>query len=299
MVSGEELARWREKSRQEALTLSISPEEIDWLLIALGAFSPLSLRLGTYETQAHIPLRVSLEELTQLWEKRLKERVPVQYLVGETPWRDLILKVSPAVLIPRPETELMVELALNQVGERFKTGHWVDLGTGSGAIALGLTKVLPNATIHAVDNSADALKIAQENAQSLGLLSNIHFYQGSWFSPLTHLQGKISVMVSNPPYIPTATLRELQPEVLHHEPTTALDGGKDGLVAIRHLIEIAPQFLHSGGLWVIEMGAEQGKIVAELLKNNGNYENIEISTDLAGIERFALASVKKSSRRPL
>ena len=287
MVSGWELARWRENSRERAIELSISPQEVDWLLESLTDLTPLSLRLETYKTASEIPLRLSWTELTQLWEKRLTDRVPVQYLVGETYWRDFTLNVSPAVLIPRPETEMILEIALDQADERLKTGHWVDLGTGSGAIALSLAKALPNAMISAVDHSPEALAIAKANAQKHNLANKIQFYQGSWFSPLQHLEGKISVMVSNPPYIPTATLDTLQPEVTQHEPIMALDGGKDGLDAIRHLIETAPQFLHSGGLWLIEMEARQGKIVQQLLEENGNYHQIKIIKDIAGRERFA------------
>lgn len=293
MVSGLELAHWREKSRQVAVAHSISPQEVDWLLQALTGLTPLSLRLETYKMRSEIPLQGGWEKLRQLWEKRLQQRVPVQYLVGETPWRDLQLKVSPGVLIPRPETEIIVEIALDRAGELLKKGHWVDLGTGSGAIALSIAQALPEATIHAVDCSREALSIAQENAHQLELTQNIEFHLGSWFSPLTHLQGDISVMVSNPPYIPTATLSQLQPEVAQHEPTMALDGGNDGLDAIRHLMATAPKFLHNEGLWVIEMGADQGELVKELLTQTGNYDNIEIIKDLAGIPRFAVACMRK------
>ncbi len=294
MVSGLELARWRQESKNRAIALSIPPQEVDWLLESLAGLSPLSLRLESYKTDAEISLRVSFSELKQLWEKRIQDRIPVQYLVGETPWRDLNLKVSPAVLIPRPETEMLVDLALNDGADIFPRGHWVDLGTGSGAIALSLAKALPNAKIHAVDHSPEALAIARENAVNLGLVNQIEFHQGSWFSPLSHLKGEIHVMVSNPPYIPTATLAELQPEVRQHEPLTALDGGNDGLDAIRHLIDTAPKFLHSGGLWLIEMEARQGDAVKALLTQNGHYQQITIQKDLAGIERFALAYVRKS-----
>jgi len=291
MVSGQELARWREESRNQALALAISPQEVDWLLQALTGLTPLSLHLQSYKMDSDIPLSVSFTELIQLWEKRIKERIPVQYLVGETPWRDFSLQVSPGVLIPRPETEMLVEIALDRASNELKQGHWVDLGTGSGAIALALAQTLPEATIHAVDNSPAALTIAQQNAQNLGIANRIQFDEGSWFSPLTHLQGKISVMVSNPPYIPTATLGELQPEVAQHEPHNALDGGEDGLVAIRHLINTAPQFLHATGFWLTEIGAGQASAVEQLLKDNGNYHNIQISQDLAGIERFASAYI--------
>ncbi|MFP4338070.1 MAG: peptide chain release factor N(5)-glutamine methyltransferase [Halothece sp.] len=293
MVSGLELSRWREQSRKQAVAQSISPQEVDWLLQAWAGLTPLSLRLETYKMRSEIPLRGGWEGLRELWEKRLQQRVPIQYLVGEMSWRDLQLKVSPAVLIPRPETEMIVEIALDRAGHLFQTGHWVDLGTGSGAIALALAQALPQATIHAVDCSSEALKIAQENTHQLGLTDNIEFHLGSWFSPLTHLQGDIRVMVSNPPYIPTATLSQLQPEVAQHEPKMALDGGNDGLDAIRHLMTTAPKFLQNEGLWVIEMGADQGELVKELLTQTGNYYNIEIIKDLAGIPRFAVACMRK------
>ncbi len=291
MSSAQELARWREQTRQQALSQSISPEEVDWLLQAVTGLTPLQLRLNQYPPE----VAISLQQLTQLWEKRVNQRVPVQYLVGETPWRDINLTVSPGVLIPRPETEQIIDIALDAAGEAFQNGHWVDLGTGSGAIALALAKAVPDATIHAVDNSEDALSIAQQNAQQLGLESNIHFYQGCWFSPLAHLQGKISVMISNPPYIPSGMLKELQPEVAQHEPQSALDGGEDGLAAIRHLIATAPAFVHEGGVWLTEIMKGQAETLYQLLVENGNYTQIHFIQDFAGIERFALAYVSNSS----
>jgi len=295
MVSGREFALWQEKSRQDAIALSIPPQEVDWLIESLAGLTPLQLRLASAQASAELSLRIPFSDLKQLWEKRLQKRIPVQYLVGETPWRDFLLKVSPAVLIPRPETELLPEIALDQANDELRKRHWVDLGTGSGAIALTLANALPDAIIHAIDNSLEAIAIAQENAQRYHLENRIQFHHGSWFSPLSHLQGKIGAMVSNPPYIPTATLAELDPEVVQHEPKTALDGGKDGLDAIRHLIDTAPKFLQNGGLWLIEMEAREGEAVQQLLRENGNYHKIEIRQDLAGIDRFALAYVKKAA----
>lgn len=194
-------------------------------------------------------------------------------------------------MIPRPETECLIDLAVAAVqnsDRNLEQGHWVDLGTGSGAIALGLAAALPAAIIHAVDYSSDALAIAQKNAQNLGA-NSIKFYQGSWWQPLEFLKGQVSGMVANPPYIPTSLVPQLQPEVANHEPFLALDGGSDGLNCIRHLIETSPVYLQPGGVWLIEMMAGQAEIVTELLQNQGNYCNIEIHADLAGIERFALA----------
>ena len=131
--------------------------------------------------------------------------------------------------------------------------------------------------------------MARENARNLGLVNRIEFHQGSWWTPLKAWQGQIRGMVSNPPYIPKAQLAQLQLEVVRHEPHLALDGGRDGLQAIRHLVEVAPNYLISGGIWLIEMMAGQASTVVEMLKAQGEYHQIEILTDLAGIERFALA----------
>jgi release factor glutamine methyltransferase len=293
MVSGEELWRWREKAKKEAIDAEIPPAEVDWLLQEISSLNSLELRLESFKQRESIFLSRSLSELTNLWQKRLQERLPVQYLVGTTPWRNFSLKVSPSVLIPRPETEYIIDLAASAVREsraqEMSCGNWVDLGTGSGAIAIGLADILPEAKIHAVDCSAEALAIARENALKLGFGERIKFYHGSWWSPLAELKNRVSGMVSNPPYIPTDTVTQLQPEVAKHEPYLALDGGSDGLDCIRHLIETAPDYLHSGGVWLIEMMAGQAETVDRMLRADGRYTKIQIFPDLAGIDRFAFA----------
>jgi release factor glutamine methyltransferase len=290
-VEGQALADWRKKAQAEAIAAQIAPEEVDWLLQHCTDLDKLSLRLGTFAGKDRIACTYSLTVLNQIWQRRIVERCPIQYLVGAAPWRHFLLQVSPSVLIPRPETELLIDLVLAQVRHypALATGNWVDLGTGSGAIALGLASVLPQASIHAVDQSTDALAIAVSNAQKYDLADRIQFYQGFWWQPLTTLRGKIAGMVSNPPYIPSSDLPGLQPEVAHHEPRLALDGGEDGLTAIRYLINTAPAYLQSQGLWLIEMMAGQAPQVETLLREQGSYDAIQIFKDLAGIERFALA----------
>jgi len=291
IINGEDLAIWRQKAKNLAQQADIDPSEVDWFVQALTELDRLSLRLESFRSQIAINCPYSVAQLSDLWQRRLDERIPVQYLVGKTPWRDLTLKVTPDVLIPRPETEYIIDLAMATVRENsgLMQGHWVDLGTGSGAIAIALAKAFPKAKIHAVDQSEKALIIAQENAQSENVCDRIHFYHGSWWSPLTAFKGKIRGLISNPPYIPQAMIANLQPEVLRHEPQMALDGGEDGLEAIRYLVESSPDYLQSGGIWLIEMMAGQGESVAQLLKANGNYDNIEIIDDLARRDRFALA----------
>ncbi|NJO41749.1 MAG: peptide chain release factor N(5)-glutamine methyltransferase [Cyanobacteria bacterium CRU_2_1] len=291
-VSGLDLWHWRQDAKKQAIDAHLPAEEVDWLLQEITEIDRLSLHLESFKDQTTIGLRVPLSDLTHRWQQRLEARVPVQYLTGTTPWRSFSLRVSPAVLIPRPETEYLIDLAVLAVKRRTPAliqGHWADLGTGSGAIAIGLAAAFPSATVHAVDSSADALAIAQDNAQRLELGDRIQFHHGSWFEPLTFLKNNLSGMVANPPYIPSSLIPTLQPEVAHHEPRLALDGGEDGLDSIRHLVATAPDYLVSGGIWLTELMAGQAEAVVQLLKAQGYYQEIQIHKDLAGIDRFVSA----------
>ncbi|BAY35927.1 protoporphyrinogen oxidase [Nostoc sp. NIES-2111] len=297
VVSGLQLWQWRTRATQSAIAHNVPVVEVDWLLQEIAGLDRLALRLESFKDWSEIAIGLSLDELNQLWQRRLSDRLPVQYIAGVTPWRKFKLTVSSAVLIPRPETECLIDLAVAAVADselapQLQQGHWVDLGTGSGAIALGLADTFREATIHAVDYSREALAIAEQNACNLGLIERIKFYQGRWWEPLNLLKGQVSGMVSNPPYIPSNVVPTLQPEVVNHEPHLALDGGTDGLDAVRHLVEVAPSYLQPGGIWLIEMMAGQAEAVKTLLQQQGNYENIQIHADLAGIERFALARIQ-------
>lgn len=295
-VSGFQLWQWRNAAIKSAIATDVSPYEVDWLLQEIAGLDQLALRLESFKDWSKISLKLPLDDLDHLWLRRLNDRLPVQYIAGVTPWRRFQIMVSSAVLIPRPETESLIDLAYSAVMKRnpcLQQGDWADLGTGSGAIAFGLADVFKTATIHAVDCSFDALAIAQKNAQNLSLADRIRFYQGSWWEPLQSLKGNISGMVSNPPYIPTSTVLTLQPEVVNHEPHLALDGGADGLNCIRHLIDISTSYLRPGGVWLVEMMAGQADTVREMLQNQGSYCDIEIHPDLAGIERFAVAYKKE------
>ena len=292
-ISGKELYCWYQKAKQEAIANSIDPYDLDWLLQTVTKLSSLSIRTGSFQNQARINSRKSLSELNRLWQLRLQERLPVQYLAETVFWRRFQLKVTPAVLIPRPETELIIDLVKEAVKDNNfplePMQNWVDLGTGSGAIALGLADSFSLSTIHGVDRSLEALEVARHNAIALGLADNIRFYHGSWWDELKSFQGKISGMISNPPYIPTEELKQLQPEVFRHEPHLALDGGRDGLDDIRYLIESAPQYLISGGIWLVEIMVGQSKVVTDLLIQQGEYYDIKVFPDLNGIDRFVLA----------
>lgn len=287
-ISGQELSQWRQQAIADLEQAQLSAKEVDIFLQAVTDLDTLSLRLQSFREREKIPLSYSWSEITKRWQKRLQTRVPLQYLLESVVWRNFILKVSPAVLIPRPETELLIDI----VGETVRGeegGIWVDMGTGSGAIAIGLASILTKAEIYAVDYSQTALAIAKENIIKTGFADRIILEQGSWWTPLGKWKGQISGMLSNPPYIPSAEILDLQIEVREHEPRLALDGGEDGLTALRYLVATAPDYLRSGGLWLVEMRAGQGEKVAQMLENQGNYRQIQIINDLAGFDRFVLA----------
>ena len=292
-ISGTQLYLWRQKAIALAQISGIPPKEIDWLLRETTDLDSLSLRLESFKQRESISSKKSLSELESLWQLRLEKRLPVQYLLGVAHWRNFSLAVSPDVLIPRPETETLIDIALDAIAaspnRELSSGNWVDLGTGSGAIALGLAEVLPQAKIYAVDYSENALAIAKKNAVNLGFAERIEFTQGWWWSPLARLRGQVAGMVSNPPYIPSLLVGQLQPEVALHEPLLALDGGEDGLDHIRYLVQTSPDYLQRGGVWLIEAMIGQTEAISQILQQQGSYENIKFFSDLAGIDRFVLA----------
>ena len=293
-ISGEKLYHWRQWAIALGQTHQIDTYEVDWLLQGFTPLSSLSLKLGDYRSLSNVCCRLTLEELSDSWKKRVIERVPVQHIVGEVPWRNLMLKVSPHVLIPRPETELIIDITeklvtSSPIKEQLVTGRWVDVGTGSGAIALSLATTFPEAAVHAIDISPEALKIARHNAQRNNLSHCIIFHQGSWLTPLIHAQATLSGIITNPPYIPTQVISTLQPEVANHEPHLALDGGTDGLDPIRTLIEQGAILLRTGGFFLTEIMYDQAEAVCESLSQSGCYASITTHSDLSGLNRFVSA----------
>ncbi|NEQ52293.1 MAG: peptide chain release factor N(5)-glutamine methyltransferase [Leptolyngbya sp. SIO3F4] len=282
--------QWRLQAQADAKKANIPTYEVDWILQGISDLSQTDLSLELYRGRSAVTLRYSLDWLTQQWQCRLAERVPVQYLVGEMPWRDLMLTVTPDVLIPRPETELMVEIVQAWVEQQGISTPmiWADLGTGSGAIAISLAKAFPNVEVLAVDISEAALDIAFGNAQR-NHVKNIQFHQSNWLDALGDWQGKLSGIVTNPPYIPSKVLPNLDPEVTNHEPHQALDGGNDGLDDIRLLVDQSRTFLRPGGFWLTEHMQGQAATISNLLASKEAYEDIQIHKDLAGIERFVSA----------
>ncbi len=232
---------------------------------------------------AHPERCLNADEYSQyqvLLQRRLRGE-PVAYILGEREFFGLKLKVTPATLIPRPDTELLVELALQHLTNTAES-RVLDMGTGTGAIALAIAHERPAVPVLGVDASAAALQVAQENAQVLGL-TNAHFVQSNWFSALAG-QG-FELIVSNPPYIAAADEHLSQGDV-RFEPATALASGADGLDDIRHIVSHAGDYLQPGGWLLLEHGYDQAGRVRTLLQQAG-FDAVFSACDLAGIERVS------------
>jgi release factor glutamine methyltransferase len=195
--------------------------------------------------------------------RRRSEGTPVAYLVGKKEFFSLPLKVTPAVLIPRPDTETVVVEFLSRWKGRDGV-RCVDIGTGSGAIALACTSQHKSARFLALDISPEALAIARENAEKLGLADRVEFRQGDLLEPVAG-DGPFHAILSNPPYIPSRVIPTLEPGVRDHEPHQALDGGEDGLCVVARLIEQAAPLLVPGGDLILEIGTEQEQPVRDLI----------------------------------
>jgi release factor glutamine methyltransferase len=227
--------------------------------------------------------------------KRKAAGEPIQYILGEAAFMDISLKVTPAVLIPRPETELLVE-AIEQAAINLFTGkennpnqaiHIVDIGTGSGTIPITLAVHQPTWTFSAVDLSEAALEIAKQNADLHHVRNRFTFYQGDLLAPILQAGVQVDVLVSNPPYIPTHDLATLQREV-QHEPMLALDGGDDGLVLYRKMIAQVQQMAVMPKIIGFELGIGQAEAVAEMIKRQLGMKDVTIIYDLQGIGRHVL-----------
>lgn len=229
-----------------------------------------------------------LSRLKPLIQRRIA-REPLSYIIGRKEFMGLNLTVSPAVLIPRPETEFLVGAALDFLAEAGTSvpRRIIDLGTGSGAVILALAHQHPEHTYLATDISEAALAIARVNAAAFGI-DNIVFLAGDLFLPLGKDSGKFDLIMSNPPYIPGACLPELAPEIFRYEPLTALDGGPDGLAVIRRILDSAPIFLNPEGRLMMEIGHDQAEDVSRLASETGLFSDVAFIRDYAGCDRIAI-----------
>lgn len=288
-VSASDLLHWR----REQLQAGGRASQLDWLLDLAGGVPWQTLQQLRLDPRRTVALAQSLAQLEELWQDHLNSGTPLQYLVGRCPWRDLELEVGPGVLIPRQETELMVDLAQTLLQQAPLL--WADLGTGSGCLALALARTWPHSRGWAVDCSAEALAQARRNLSSHGLEQQVELLPGSWWDPLTSCRGQLDLVVSNPPYIPAEIWRDLESEVRDHEPALALASGDDGLDALRAISAGALEHLAPGGWLLLEHHHDQSAAVLALLASAG-LENLQAHHDLEGVKRFA--SGRRPSRNP-
>jgi release factor glutamine methyltransferase len=281
-LDGEQWLAWR----RQQLALGGRPDDLDWLLDLAGGLPWREQQQLRLHPRKPVALACDLHRIEALWQRHLDSAEPLQYLVGRCPWRDLELAVGPGVLIPRQETELLVEWALKLASP--SPLLWADLGTGSGCLALALARAWPGSRGWAVDRSPEALRQAAFNLDQGGAGERVQLLEGSWWQPLRPWWGQLELVVSNPPYIPTAVWAALDPLVRDHEPVLALDGGRDGLDALRELARDSAAALAPGGLLVLEHHHDQSDAVMDLLVSAG-LEQVQHHADLEGKRRFASA----------
>lgn len=229
-------------------------------------------------------------EFTDVIQRRTR-REPLQHIIGNQEFWGLEFIVSPDVLIPRPETEFIIEAALAIVQDRNTPVRIIDLCTGSGCIAVSLAKELTAARVIATDASEKALAVARENTRRHGVSEHIRFLLGDLFEPLEELdiRGQIDIIVSNPPYVQSGDLSTLQPEVRDYEPEMALIAGPGGTEIAKRIIQLAPVYLKKNGTLIMEMGLGQADALTRMVEATGAYGDRELLKDLAGIERVIVA----------
>ena len=241
----------------------------------------------------HFDEPLQAEELA-LYRAMIRQRVehmPVAYILGEKEFMGLTFKVTPDTLVPRPDTEILVQAAVDELKAQTEgneePARLVDIGTGSGAVCLSVLSLLDGVTADTVDISPAARAVAEENAAALGLEARVRFHTGDLLAPVAGQQ--FTAILSNPPYIPVADIAELAPEVRCKEPMTALAGGADGLDFYRRLCTEAPAMLTENGFMAFEVGIDQAEAVAALAEDNPLIGRTEIRKDYAGIDRVVLA----------
>ena len=223
--------------------------------------------------------------------KRRGQREPLQYILGSASFCGLEMEVNPHVLIPRPETEVLAERAWKLIGPPACQPLVLDLCTGSGCLAIAIAAHCADAVVHAADVSFEALGVARSNAKRHGLSERVTFFQGDLFQAVPPAT-RYNLIVTNPPYIPTADVATLQPEIREHEPMGALDGGADGLGIIRRIAAEAPNFM-AGGSLLMEFSDGQGDAVREIF-SSAPWLDIAIEKDFSNRERILIAHARNS-----
>jgi release factor glutamine methyltransferase len=244
-------------------------------------------RLDLYLRYDQPLLPQELARYKRLIQRRAKGE-PVAYIIGERAFWTLDVRVTPDVLIPRPETERLVEISLVVLKALdLPRPRVLDLGTGSGAIVLALAAEYPHGYYLALDRSLAALRTARENQGRNAITAQVDYLAADWCAPIRAGVGPFDLIVSNPPYIATGQIDDLQIEVSRFEPRMALDGGSDGLDCLRRILHQASGRLRAGGHLIVEIGADQGEQLAGLAAAHGGFKSVDIHKDYSGLDRVA------------
>ena len=286
-ISVKEFLCWKKKQ----LSKGGDYQSFAFLMNCKGDISTSDLNFLTTDPDGKLYLKKDLEYLESIWSDYLINGTPIQYLCGVSYWRNLKLRVTDKVLIPRPETELVIDIVFKIFGKKSQKLFFAELGTGSGAISISLALEFPMWDGIATDIDQDALEVATKNYKSFSEQSNLKFCCGDWWTPLESFKGKLDLVISNPPYIPRDTYEKLPKEVKNFEPKIALIGGEDGLEHIREIIQKAPFYLRKKGWLILENHFDQAEKVKELLIKN-KFTSVEIVNDLSGIGRFTIGRYK-------
>ncbi len=227
--------------------------------------------------------------------KRRINREPVAYILGRKEFWSMDLAVTRNVLIPRPETECLVERALESLAADSNPGckSILELGTGCGAVVVALASKNSRHSYLGTDISSDAVRVARQNSIRHGLGAQLRFMVADWFAPFDAKSGLFDLIVSNPPYIRSGDLKRLEPEIHAYEPVAALDGGEEGLDYLRHIIQCAYLYLKPAGVLLLEMGHDQKEPLKQIIAACGQYENVAFYKDYSGYDR--IASMRKRS----
>jgi release factor glutamine methyltransferase len=255
------------------------------------------LDMNQAEFYLHVDDVIGPDLERRLWRllQRRSRREPLAYITGHKEFWSLDFTVTSDVLIPRPETELLIEAALERTLSMLKSPLKIlDIGTGSGAIAICLAKELREAQISAVDISTAALQVARENAERHGVADRIRFAAGDLFAPLAEERGNFDLILANPPYIRSRDLAELAPEIRDWEPIAALDGGADGLDIYRRIVNECGGYLAGEGHLLLEIGESMAEAVEQMIARAGGFETARLLRDYAGKDRVIVT--RKRSR---
>jgi len=266
-------------------------DDLYLLLDLIAGISKSDLLLLKINSKEKVNSNIDFHSLKKKWVDHTDLSKPIQYICKSSYWRNFKFELSTDVLIPRVETEQIVEIATKIIAPAEKEIIFADLGTGSGSIAISLAVENRNWKGLATDIDINAINIAKQNHKKIFSESNINFYCGNWWQPLSNYAGMINLAISNPPYIPKNVYERLPSSVIDFEPKKALYGGEDGLSHIKQIISDAPKFLVKGGWLILENHFDQSKKIKNLLREYG-FDSLKTINDTFGIGRFTIGRYK-------